>query len=88
VHVKLTKTISSATAKVGDTVEFEVVDDVLVEGVPVLTRRLDGQRRDFSGGTQKAFWSQRQDCFFHHIRSTGRRREGDGALLPGNFRLV
>ena len=38
VHVKLTKTISSATAHAGDVVEFEVVDDVLVEGVPVLTK--------------------------------------------------
>lgn len=38
VHVKLSKTISSATAHTGDVVEFEVVDDVLVEGVPVLTK--------------------------------------------------
>jgi hypothetical protein len=38
VHVKLTKTISSATAHAGDVVEFEVLDDVLVQGVPVLTK--------------------------------------------------
>jgi hypothetical protein len=38
VRVKLTKTISSATAHVGDTVEFEVLDDVVLEGVPVLTK--------------------------------------------------
>jgi len=38
VHVKLTKTISSATAHAGDVVEFEVLDNVLVEGVPVLTK--------------------------------------------------
>jgi hypothetical protein len=38
VRVKLTKTISSATAHVGDPVEFEVVEDVLVQGVPVLTK--------------------------------------------------
>jgi hypothetical protein len=38
VRIKLTKTISSRTARVGDPVEFEVLDDVLVEGVPVLTK--------------------------------------------------
>jgi hypothetical protein len=38
VHVKLTKTISSATAHVGDILEFEVLDDVLIEGLPVLTK--------------------------------------------------
>ena len=38
VHVKPTKTISFATAHAGDVIEFEVVDDVLVEGVPVLTK--------------------------------------------------
>jgi hypothetical protein len=38
IRVKLTKTISSAAAHVGDPVEFEVVQDVLVQGVPVLTR--------------------------------------------------
>ena len=37
-HVKLTKAISSATAHTGDVVEFEVLEDVLVEGVPVLTK--------------------------------------------------
>ena len=38
VHVKLTKSLSSATARVGDPVEFEILEDVLVEGVPVLIR--------------------------------------------------
>ena len=38
VHVKLTKAISSATAHAGDVVEFEVLDNVLIEGVPVLTK--------------------------------------------------
>ena len=38
VRIKLTKTISSRTARVGDTVEFEVLEDVLVEGVPVLKK--------------------------------------------------
>ena len=38
IRVKLTKTISSATARVGDPVEFEVVQDVLVQGVPVLIK--------------------------------------------------
>lgn len=38
VRIKLTKTISSRTAHVGDTVEFEVLDEVLVEGVPVLNK--------------------------------------------------
>jgi len=38
VRVKLVKTISSADARVGDSVEFEVLDDVLVQGVPVLTK--------------------------------------------------
>ncbi len=36
VRVKLTKTISSATARVGDSVDFEVLEDVQVEGVTVL----------------------------------------------------
>jgi hypothetical protein len=38
IRVKLTKAISSATAHVGDPVEFEVVEDVLVQGVPVLIK--------------------------------------------------
>src|SRR5882762_1527845 len=36
VRVKLSKTISSATARVGDAVELEVVEDVIVDGVTVL----------------------------------------------------
>jgi hypothetical protein len=36
IRVKLSKTISSATAHVGDAVEFEVVEDVVVDGVAVL----------------------------------------------------
>jgi hypothetical protein len=36
IHLKLNKTISSATAHVGDTVELEVVEDVIVDGVTVL----------------------------------------------------
>jgi hypothetical protein len=38
VHLKVVKTVSSATARVGDPVELEVSDDVLVEGVPVLIK--------------------------------------------------
>ncbi|HEX4543168.1 MAG TPA: hypothetical protein VH114_08370 [Candidatus Acidoferrum sp.] len=36
VHVKLIKVISSATAKVGEVVEFEVSEDVLVDGIRVI----------------------------------------------------
>jgi hypothetical protein len=36
IHVKLTKAISSATAKVGEVVEFEVSQEVLVDGVRVI----------------------------------------------------
>jgi hypothetical protein len=38
VRVKLMKTISSANARVGEAVEFEVLDDISVQGVPVLTK--------------------------------------------------
>ncbi len=38
VRVKLVKSISSATARVGDAVELEVLDDVLVQGVIVLPK--------------------------------------------------
>jgi hypothetical protein len=38
VRVKLVKSISSATAHVGDAVELEVLDDVLVQGVVVLPK--------------------------------------------------
>ncbi|HKM83719.1 MAG TPA: hypothetical protein VJY15_22515 [Candidatus Acidoferrum sp.] len=38
VRVKLVKTISSATAHVGDAVEFEVLEDIFVQGIPVLTK--------------------------------------------------
>jgi|SRR5208283_263783 len=38
VRVRLVKTISSANAHVGDAVEFEVLEDILVQGVPVLTK--------------------------------------------------
>jgi hypothetical protein len=36
IHVKLKQTISSATAHVGDAVELEVAEDVIVDGVTVL----------------------------------------------------
>lgn len=36
IHVKLSKAISSATAKVGEVVEFEVSEDVLVDGIRVI----------------------------------------------------
>jgi hypothetical protein len=36
IRVKLSKTISSATAHVGDAVELEVVEDVIVDGLAVL----------------------------------------------------
>jgi hypothetical protein len=36
IRVKLSKTISSATAHVGDAVELEVVEDVVVDGLTVL----------------------------------------------------
>src|ERR1700751_3612855 len=36
IRVKLSKTISSATAHVGDAVELEVVEDVIVDGVTIL----------------------------------------------------
>jgi hypothetical protein len=38
IKVKLLKTISSASAHVGDAVEFDVVQDVVVQGVPVVTK--------------------------------------------------
>lgn len=36
IHLKLSKAISSATAKVGDVVELEVLEDVLVDGIRVI----------------------------------------------------
>lgn len=38
VRIRLAKTISSATAHVGDSADLEVAEDVFVEGVPVLTK--------------------------------------------------
>ncbi len=38
VGLKMVKTISSATAHTGDAVELEVLEDVVVEGVPVLSK--------------------------------------------------
>jgi hypothetical protein len=38
IHLKLSKTISSATAHVGDLVELEVVDEVVVDGLCVIAR--------------------------------------------------
>jgi hypothetical protein len=38
IHVALSKTISSATAHVGDAVEFDVLEDVNVDGVAVLAK--------------------------------------------------
>ncbi len=38
VHVKLNKTISSMTGHVGDAVEFDVLADVLVDGIPVISK--------------------------------------------------
>jgi hypothetical protein len=42
VHVKILKTVSSATARVGDTVDFEVTEDVVLEGVTVLPKGSKG----------------------------------------------
>ncbi len=36
IHVKLTKSISSNTAHVNDPVEFETLDDILIQGVPII----------------------------------------------------
>lgn len=38
VHLRLKETISSATAHVGDTVDFEVLDDVKVNGIVVIPK--------------------------------------------------
>lgn len=38
VRVKLQKTITSATAHIGDPVEFEIVEDVVLDGVSVLVK--------------------------------------------------
>lgn len=38
VRIKLMKTLSSATANAGEPVELDVIEDVLVGGVPVLTK--------------------------------------------------
>jgi hypothetical protein len=38
IHVRLSKTLSSGSARAGDAVELEIVDDVLLEGVVVLRR--------------------------------------------------
>jgi len=38
IRLKTIKTISSATVHAGDAVEFEVIEDVLVDGVAVLTK--------------------------------------------------
>ena len=38
VHMKLNKSISSLNAHVGDAVEFDVLEDEVVEGVPVITK--------------------------------------------------
>lgn len=45
IRLKLLKTISSATAHAGDTIEFEVLADVYVDGVVVLRKgaRLNGE---------------------------------------------
>ena len=37
IHLKLTKALSSATAHVGDVVELEVAEDLVVDGINVLT---------------------------------------------------
>jgi hypothetical protein len=42
VHLKLLKTFSSATARVGDSIDLEVVDDVFVEGILVLSKGSKG----------------------------------------------
>src|SRR5215469_1630435 len=38
IRLRLTKTISSSTAKLGDPVEFEVAEDVVIDGVCVLAK--------------------------------------------------
>lgn len=38
VHVRILKPLSSATAHIGDAVEFEVLDDVLLDGVVIIAK--------------------------------------------------
>jgi hypothetical protein len=38
IHVKLTKSISSNTAHVNDPVEFETLDDILIQGIPIIRK--------------------------------------------------
>ncbi|MGB2635647.1 MAG: hypothetical protein WAM58_17085, partial [Candidatus Acidiferrum sp.] len=38
IHLKLMKSISSKTAHVNDPVEFETLDDILIQGVPIIRK--------------------------------------------------
>ncbi|MGB7730120.1 MAG: hypothetical protein WBL50_18975 [Candidatus Acidiferrum sp.] len=38
IHLKLTKSISSSTAHVNDPVDFETLDDILIQGVPIIRK--------------------------------------------------
>lgn len=55
VRVKLEKGLSSATAHVGDAVELEVVEDVLVDGVVVIARGARAEGRVAEAGPKKHF---------------------------------
>lgn len=63
IHLKLTKSISSNTAHVNDPVEFETLDDILIQGVPIIRKgsKITGvivdaePKRHFGRGGKLAF---------------------------------
>jgi hypothetical protein len=38
IHLKLTKSVSSNTAHINDPGEFESLDDILIQGVPIIRK--------------------------------------------------
>jgi hypothetical protein len=63
IHLKLTKSIASNTAHVNDPVELEIIDDILIQGVPIIRKgsRVTGvivdaePKRHFGHGGKLAF---------------------------------
>lgn len=86
VHVKLTKALSSATAHVGEPVEFEVVEDVFVEGVLVLNKGAKASGVIAAAEPKKHFGRGGRLAF--SIKTVGLvDGAGNAALLPGSVRL-
>jgi len=84
IHLKLGKTISSATAHVGDIVDLTVVEEVMVDGISVIPAG-SAAIGLVSEAEPKKRMATGEAGFQRELRASEGRRKGDGAVLPRDY---